>query len=137
MGAAPSTASYAISNKDVETAHPAKPTGQGGFVRLSTDPCPLCTVLPCPHEHLLVGRRPLPLSHRSWSCKLTGVDKAPRSTFAELLGFVGEGHFDDAWNVPRRGLDSDGMGSYQLQKPHGEQALSGAGYERRTLASWI
>lgn len=65
----------------------------------------------------------LPLCHERREGELTGVDKPPWSAFTELLGLVGQGDLDDARNVPRWGLDSDGVGSYQLQKPHGEQAF--------------
>lgn len=72
----------------------------------------------------------------SWKGGLTGVDKPPWSTFTELLGLVGQGDFDDSRNVPRWGLDTDGVGRDQLQEPHSAEALSSAGRERRTLASW-
>ena len=62
----------------------------------------------------LLGRKHLPIHHENWKCELTSVDKPPRSTFTELLGFVGQGDFDDSRNVPRWGLDSDGVGSDQL-----------------------
>lgn len=53
----------------------------------------------------------------SWKGGLTGVDKPPWSTFTELLGLVGQGDFDDSRNVPRWGLDTDGVGRDQLQEP--------------------
>lgn len=85
------------------------------------------------------------LPHRGWSCVLTGVDKAPRSTFAELLRLVGEGDFHNARDVPRRCLHSDGVGGYQLRKPHmnkrsAGQALRGGhlpvGYNYKMSTNW-
>lgn len=76
------------------------------------------------------------LDRESWKGGLTGVDKPPRSTFTELLGLVGQGDFDNSRNVPRWGLDADGVGRDQLQEPYSEEAFSSAGRKRRTLASW-
>lgn len=45
---------------------------------------------------------------------LTGVDKSPRGTFAELLGLVGQRDFHNSGDVPRGSLDPDGVRSYQL-----------------------
>lgn len=82
------------------------------------------------------GRGEALLDRESLKAGLTGVDKPPRSTFTELLGLVGQGDLDDSGNVPRRGLDADGVGRDQLQEPHSEEAFSSAGPKRRTLASW-
>lgn len=45
---------------------------------------------------------------------LTSVDKSPRGTFAELLGLVGQRDFHNTRDVPRRSLNTDGVGGYQL-----------------------
>lgn len=84
-----------------------------------------------------MGRTHPPLGHRSRRCELTSVDKPPRSTFTELLGFVGQGHLHDSRNVPRWGLHADGMGRDELQKTHSERAFRGAGREGRALAAAV
>lgn len=97
-----------------------------------------------PHEAPTEKEHP-PLPHRGRSCVLTSVDKAPRSTFAELLRLVGEGDFNNSGDVPRRCLHSDGVGGYQLQKPHmnkrsAVQALRGGhlpvGYNYKMSTNW-
>lgn len=86
--------------------------------RWATEGSPILTAEPMQGapggREALLGRKHLPIHHESWKRELTGVDKAPRSTFTELLGFVGQGDFHDSRNVPRWGLDSDGVGSDQL-----------------------
>lgn len=86
-----------------------------------------------------------PLPNRGWSCVLTSVDKASRSAFAELLRLVGEGHFNNSRDVSWRRLHSDGVGGYQLQKPHmnkcsAVQALRGGhlpvGYNYKMSTNW-
>lgn len=110
-----------------------------------------------PHVHLPTGtldtypmRLPLRQSthhcpHRGSSCILTSVDEASRSAFAELLRLVGEGDFNNAGDVPWRRLHSDGVGGYQLQKPHMNkrsvvQALRGGhlpvGYNYKMSTNW-
>lgn len=85
------------------------------------------------------------LIHRGWSFLLTSVDKASGSAFAELLRLVGEGHFNNSRDVSRRRLHSDGVGGYQLQKPHmnkcsAVQALRGGhlpvGYNYKMSTNW-
>lgn len=62
-----------------------------------------------------------------WKGGLTGVDEPPWSTLTELLGLVRQGDFDDSRNVPRRRLDTDGVGRDQLQEPYSEEAFSSLG----------
>ena len=46
---------------------------------------------------------------------LTGVDKSPRGSFAELLGLVGQRDFHHPGDVPGWGLHPDGVGGDQLE----------------------
>lgn len=59
---------------------------------------------------------------RSGGRPLTGVDEPSGSTFTELLGLVGQGDLDDAWDVPRRRLHPDGVGRDQLRRHTGLRA---------------
>lgn len=119
-GAAP-IHSFANSDEDAETVRPTGPAlGPGGLCLCSRG------------TRLCRPKGPSPSLSRggdiqSRKRELTGVDKPPRSTFTELLGFVGQGHFNDSRNVPRWGLHADGMGGDELQEPHSEQAFRGAG----------
>lgn len=47
---------------------------------------------------------------------LTCVNEAPRCPFAELFGFVGQRDFHHPWDVPGRGLHTDGVGGDQLER---------------------
>lgn len=65
---------------------------------------------------------PPPRFARSGGRPLTGVDEPSGSTFTELLGLVGQGDLDDAWDVPRRRLHPDGVGRDQLRRHTGLRA---------------
>lgn len=47
---------------------------------------------------------------------VTCVNEAPRCSFAELFGFVGQRDFHHPWDVPGRGLHTDGVRSDQLER---------------------
>lgn len=49
-------------------------------------------------------------------CVFTCINEAARSSFTELLGFVRQCNFYEAWDVSRRSLDSDCMRSDELQE---------------------
>lgn len=122
------------------------------LIKLNSMPMVLTPHLYLPHS--ITGHPPKeaptetehpPPPHRGWSRQLTSVDKASRSAFAELLRLVGEGHFNNSRDVSRRRLHSDGVGGYQLQKPHmnkrsAVQALRGGhlpvGYNYKMSINW-
>lgn len=129
-----STASPAWTRMQKPRPRLNQPSGQRGLACPQGEPS--CAG-PVGHLRAPIGKRHPPPCHRSRKRELTGVDKPPRSTFTELLGFVGQGDFHDSRNVPRWGLHPDGMGSDELQKPHSEQAFRGAGRGGRALVAGI
>lgn len=54
--------------------------------------------------------------HRQGGVRLTGVDEASWSSFAELLGLIGQRDFHNSRDMSRGGLDPDGVRGDQLQK---------------------
>lgn len=96
----------AISDGDADTMHVTKASLGAQRPRLTPEP-------PVP---------PVPHFARRGERLLTGVDEPSGSTFTELLGLVGQGDLDDAWDVPWRRLHPDGVGRDQLRRHTGLSA---------------